>query len=72
MIIHAHDNRFRAIEERLTRLEKQVQYLASKEDIQSLKTLIAEKQSEMLKWQVGIVAAALIAFVGIVFKALSA
>lgn len=64
------DVRIRAIEDRLTRLETHLGYVANKEDIQSLKTLIEEKQSITLKWQIGIIITVLIAFTSIIFKVL--
>ena len=65
------DSRIRAIEDRLTKLETHLQYVANKEDIQSLKTLIAEQQSNMLKWQIGIVTTVLIASISVMLKVLS-
>lgn len=73
------NDRLREIEARLTQLETQLQYLASKEDIQSLKTLaadkqadmmklISDKQSETLKWQIGIVVAVLLACFGLMVR----
>ena len=64
------DTRVRTLEERLTRLETHMQYVANKEDIQSLKTLIEEKQSTMLKWQIGIITTVVISFMAIVLKIL--
>ena len=54
----------------MTRLETHLGYVANKEDIQSLKTLIEEKQSITLKWQIGIIITVLIAFTSIIFKVL--
>ncbi len=62
--------RLRAIEDRLTRLETHLGYVAKKEDIQSLKTLIEEKQSTALKWQIGIIFVVLVTFIGVIFKVL--
>ncbi len=38
----------------MAKLNTRMQHLAAKEDVQSLKTLIAEKQDSTLKWGIGI------------------
>lgn len=46
------------LRERVATLEAPLQYLATKEDIQAIQTLIEKKANETLRWLIGIVAAA--------------
>ena len=48
----------RELHGRVSAIEAQLQHLATKEDIQSVKTLIAERESKMFRWLIGILAAA--------------
>ncbi len=48
------------IEGRLSRLETHLQYLATKEDIQKLSTQIAEKESSLQRWLIGVLLTAII------------
>ena len=49
--------------ERLARLEEALGHLATKADIEGVKTLIAEREAVMLRWLMGMVAAAGVAVV---------
>ena len=57
------DYRLRQVEDRLTRVETDLKYVAKKEDIADLKTYMEGKLSDMLKWGVGIMAAVVLAVV---------
>ena len=46
-----------------TRLDTEIKHLATKEDLQSIRTFIEEKMSGMLRWLIGVVASAGIAIV---------
>lgn len=56
------EGRLRGLEQQITEVRTRLEYLPTKEDLEGVKTLIAEKESRMLKWLVGtmIVAAATI------------
>ena len=41
-------------ESRLTRLETKIDFLATREDVQKLETLIERKLSSQLKWMLGV------------------
>ncbi len=56
------------IEGRLARLETHIQYLATKEDIQRIETLIEKKESSILKWLGTLITAALISIVVALFR----
>ena len=55
--------RLRQLENKITRLETKLEHMPTKEDLQSIKTLIAEKEASNTKWMIGIVSFALIATV---------
>ena len=46
--------------ERLARIEAKMEHMATREDIASVKTLIAEKETTTLRWLIGIIALAAI------------
>ena len=48
------------IERRLTAIETKLQHVATREDIEQIKTLIEQKQNRLLQWSVGIVVAAVV------------
>ena len=54
MIKEAGDDHF----ERLARLEEALGHLATKADIEGVKTLIAQREAVMLRWLMGMVASA--------------
>ena len=47
-------SRLRAVERQLVKIETRMESMATKEDIQAIKTLIAERESKMLRWLIGI------------------
>ena len=61
-------HRLAAIEARLAGLEAHMQHVATREDIQKLRTEIAEAQNSMLKWLVGVMAAAGLTLVAAVIR----
>ncbi len=55
------EGRLRSLEQQITEVRTRLEYLPTKEDLEGIKTLIAEKESRMLKWMVGIMIAAVAA-----------
>lgn len=47
-------------ESRLSKLETHIQYLATKEDIQKLSTQIAERESSLQRWLIGVLLTAIV------------
>ena len=43
------------LEERVAAIEADMKHVATKADIESVKTLIADREATMLKWLVGVV-----------------
>lgn len=52
------EGRLRNLEQQITEVRTRLEYLPTKEDLEGVKTLIAEKESRMLKWLVGTIIAA--------------
>lgn len=52
--------RLAMIESRLATLEARNEFLATKEDIQKLSTLIAEKEASMQRWLMGVLLTAMV------------
>ena len=52
--------RLAMIESRLATLEARNEFLATKEDIQRLSTLIAEKEASMQRWLMGVLLTAMV------------
>lgn len=48
-------------ERRLTRLETDSEYRATREDIARLETRMAELESRLLKWAIGVIIASIVA-----------
>ena len=46
--------------ERLARIESKMGYLATREDVQEVKTLIERKEATMLRWLLGMLVVALV------------
>ncbi len=51
------NERLEKLEQRVAGIETAMGYLATKADIESVKTLIAERESTMLRWLMSMVAA---------------
>ena len=54
--------------ERLARIEAKMEHMATREDIASVKTLIAEKETTTLRWLIGIIALAAISLLTILIR----
>jgi hypothetical protein len=54
--------------ERIARLEARMEYLATKEDIQSIRTEIETASNKQLKWGIGILVTVVIAIIGLSLK----
>ena len=54
--------------ERLARIEAKMEHMATHEDIASVKTLIAEKETTTLRWLIGIIAVAAISLLTILIR----
>ena len=52
----------------MQRIDTRMEYMATKEDIQSIKTLLEERLSSALKWQVSILAVVVIGLVGAIIR----
>lgn len=46
--------------ERLARIESKMDYMATREDVQEVKTLIERKEATMLRWLLGLLVVALV------------
>ena len=46
--------------ERLARIESKMDYMATREDVQEVKTLIERKEATMLRWLLGMLVVALV------------
>ena len=57
------EGRLRQLENKITRLETKLEHIPTKEDLEGIKTLIAEKDAKNTKWMISIISAALIAVV---------
>ena len=55
------NERLEKLEQRMAALEMAMGYVATKADIESVKTLIAERETTMLRWLMGMVAASALA-----------
>lgn len=62
------NDRLAAIEARLAGLEAHLQHVATREDVQKLRTELAEAQNNMLKWLLGVMATAGITLVAAVIR----
>ena len=54
--------------ERLARIEAKMEHMATCEDIASVKTLIAEKETTTLRWLIGIIALAAISLLTVLIR----
>ena len=54
--------------ERITKLETEMKHLATKEDIQSIRTDIEKAINAQLKWGIGILVVVIFGIVGIMYK----
>lgn len=54
--------------ERLARIEAKMEHMATREDIASVKTLIAEKETTTLRWLIGIIAVAAISLLTVLIR----
>ena len=54
--------------QRLTALETELKHLATKKDLEGIKTLIAEKESTTLKWLIGIVSISAISLLAAIIR----
>ena len=52
--------RLRSLEERMARVETKLDDVATKSDLESLKTLIATKETQQTRWLVGVISGAAI------------
>lgn len=54
------EGRLRQLELQMARLETRLESIPTKQDLESIKTLIAEKESHNTRWMIGIISAATI------------
>ena len=57
------EGRLRQLELQITRLETKLEFMPTKEDLEGIKTLIAERDAKNTKWMISIVGTALTAVV---------
>lgn len=60
--------RLRAVEERLARVETGISHLATKEGLQKLETLIVKRESNMMKWLIGIISVSLVSVIAALIR----
>lgn len=58
-----HEQRLRVLETAATRIETRMENLATKLDVEGLKTLINEKEASMQRWLIGILLTAIVSLV---------
>ena len=54
--------------ERLARIETELKHVATREDVEAIKTLIERKEATMLRWLLGLVGVAAITLVAAVIR----
>ena len=54
--------------ERLARIENEITHLATKVDIESVKTLIAQRESSQTRWLIGIISIATVSLVAALIR----
>ena len=54
------DSRLRQLEIKIGQIETRLNYMPTKEDVEAVKTLIAEKESTNTRWMIGIISTALV------------
>ena len=57
------EGRLRQLELQMARLEARLESIPTKQDLESVKTLIAEKEANNTRWMLGIIATALLSVV---------
>lgn len=62
------EGRLRQLETQMARLETRLEAIPTKEDLQSIKTLIAEKEATNTRWMVTVLGGALIAVVAALIR----
>lgn len=64
---NGYDARMRNVENKISAIEAKLSYLATREDIQSIKAFISERETVQTRWLVGVVLAAVAAlFVAVI------
>ena len=63
-----HEKRLRVVETATTRIETRMENLATKVDVEGVKTLINQKESSMQRWLIGILVVALVSVMTAMFR----